>query len=183
MPVSSVGGLRYGAIVTEVLPPRGPSGVRPIEVRVATRADLADPAVAGSAHEYATELTSWIDAMDRGDAAVFVALYEGALAGRVTLSTRDERRAWISSLMVDAAWRRRGVARALMLHAQQHAAALGYREIRLAVGITNTPAELLYRDLGYTAAGTRRTQGLRGDAGEWIHRPEDAWELRLPLAR
>jgi ribosomal protein S18 acetylase RimI-like enzyme len=52
-------------------------------------------------------------------------------------------------LFVAESARRRGVARALMDHAREHARSSGAARIDLSTAIDNAPAQALYEDLGY----------------------------------
>lgn len=79
-----------------------------------------------------------------------------AHAGRepvgMALLSRRGARGWISAVGVIPAWRRQGVARAMMERLLANAAEIGLREVWLEVIDENTPARTLYRDLGFTEA-------------------------------
>ena len=74
--------------------------------------------------------------------------------------------------------RRKGLAKALLIHAARHAAEYGARTMFLEVAQTNQAALALYRSAGFTIAG-RRASYYRGDKGVAI----DALRLSavLPL--
>ena len=62
-------------------------------------------------------------------------------------------RADVKKLLVHPAWRRRGIARLLMIELERHAKALGRRLLTLDTR-TGDQAEPLYRSLGYETVGT-----------------------------
>ncbi len=68
--------------------------------------------------------------------------------GQALLALRDGQ-AWISGVGVMPAWRRRGVARAMMLYLLDSARTAGARTARLEVIDRNTGAHTLYRSLGF----------------------------------
>lgn len=61
----------------------------------------------------------------------------------------------ILTLAVPPAWRRRGVARALLAAAVARAAAAGASRLFLEVGEANAPARALYAGFGFDAVGRR----------------------------
>ena len=62
----------------------------------------------------------------------------------------------LNNLAVQFAWRRRGVATALMASVLREAATLGARRATLEVRPSNTPALRLYGQLGFAVQATRR---------------------------
>jgi ribosomal protein S18 acetylase RimI-like enzyme len=64
----------------------------------------------------------------------------------------------VSGIAVDPAARRRGVAAALLLAAEQHARARNARKITLRVFGSNQPAIRVYRRLGYETEGILREE-------------------------
>lgn len=62
----------------------------------------------------------------------------------------------INNLAVLPAFRRSGVATALLEHALQHGAGLGARRATLEVRRSNDAARMLYQRFGFTTAGVRR---------------------------
>ena len=62
---------------------------------------------------------------------------------------------YIDALAVDPAWRRRGVARALLEHAEQQAARKGLRAVALDTALENRPARALYLGAGYDEVAFR----------------------------
>jgi GNAT superfamily N-acetyltransferase len=77
----------------------------------------------------------------------------------------------VQDVFVLEEWRRRGVASALMPHAEQLVGACGHRRISIGHGVTNDPAGRLYERLGYDEAGLeqKRVQGtivIRGQPVE-----------------
>jgi ribosomal protein S18 acetylase RimI-like enzyme len=63
---------------------------------------------------------------------------------------------YVDGLAVDAAFRRRGVARRLLAHAERDAAAAGLRGVSLDTGLRNDAARALYEVAGYEQREIRR---------------------------
>jgi ribosomal protein S18 acetylase RimI-like enzyme len=63
---------------------------------------------------------------------------------------------YVDALAVDPGFRRRGVARALLAHAERSAAAAGLAGVTLDTGLHNAPARALYAAAGYRERETRR---------------------------
>jgi ribosomal protein S18 acetylase RimI-like enzyme len=63
---------------------------------------------------------------------------------------------YVDALAVDAAWRRRGVARRLLEEAEAQAASAGLRRIALDTGLHNAPARALYEGYGFGQREIRR---------------------------
>ncbi len=97
---------------------------------------------------------------------------EPALIGLCVLA-RVAAEAEIHDLAVHPAFRRRGLARALVEHALREAARAGARTCWLEVRIGNRAARALYDALGFAAAGRRR--------GYYSAPAEDALRLRRDL--
>lgn len=102
--------------------------------------------------------------------AVFVAEVDGHVAGMVYALTRTpaplpimapRRYAVVDTLAVAKAFRRRGLARALMAAAEQWAIAQGAQDIELQVYEFNQGAQELYRTLGYETVTRRMGKFLR----------------------
>ena len=55
----------------------------------------------------------------------------------------------VKRMFVEPAYRKRGIARALMLRLLERARERGYRRVRLGTLHTMTAAQALYRDLGF----------------------------------
>lgn len=91
-----------------------------------------------------------------GRAALLAAWSEGVLAGTVTLALdmpeNQPHRAEIAKMLVHPAWRRRGLARALLHAAEGEARAAGRRLLVLDTR-EGDASEALYRSAGWTAAG------------------------------
>jgi ribosomal protein S18 acetylase RimI-like enzyme len=60
-----------------------------------------------------------------------------------------EPRAELTELYVEPGYRRRGVGRALTIHAEQMARAAGATELFVLTGFDNVEAQALYRELGF----------------------------------
>ena len=61
----------------------------------------------------------------------------------------------ITNVQVDTAFRRQGIARALMIKAMEYARAAGGERFTLEVRASNTPAIALYESLGFMPEGIR----------------------------
>ena len=93
----------------------------------------------------------------QGRRTLFVALHGGELVGTVQLLTamppNQPHRAEIAKMIVHPDARRRGIGRALMLHAIAHARHLGKSLLTLDTR-TGDPATGLYAAVGFAVAGT-----------------------------
>lgn len=98
-------------------------------------------------------------------AAVFVAENEGAIVGRLSVA-RDphpaSRHVADLGLMVAAAYRRRGIGRALLERAVEWARDAQVRKLELHVFPHNAPAIALYESFGFVREGYRRDHYRRG---------------------
>jgi len=89
---------------------------------------------------------------------------DGRLVATV-LAGFDGVRGWIHHLAVHPSYRRRGIARALMIAAEEGLAKLGCPKVNLQVRATNTAVVSFYRALGYSIE-ERTSLGKRlGKAG------------------
>ena len=76
-----------------------------------------------------------------------------------TLAPRTPPRSWyIDALAVDAGWRRRGVARALLRVAEAEASRLGLEGVALDTGLGNAAARALYSGHGFEERDVRRAR-------------------------
>ena len=128
------------------------------------------------ANEVSAEEGRWLLAVDRGrtpgderrylksvrrhpDAAVFVAVEDGTVVGRLSLS-RDphpaSRHVADLGLMVAFDHRRQGIGRMLLEHAVGWARASGILKLELHVFTHNDPALRLYEAFGFEREGLRR---------------------------
>ena len=154
--------------------------VRPAEPRDAAelvalaRAVAAEPEgwlLADSRWRSVSDERRWIRALRRHpDAVLLVAETEGALAGRLSIA-RDPHpsSAHVADLglMVDAAFRRRGIGTALLGAAEEWASSTGVTKLELHVFPHNAPAIALYDKHGYVPDGYRRRHYRRPD-GELV---------------
>lgn len=109
-------------------------------------------------------------ALTHNDAPTFVAESDGDVVGMVTLcffTTLTGLKAFVDHLVVDPAWRRRGIARALMQHAIGQAAAAGASRIDLTANSEKDAARSLYESLGFKL---RETGSFRLPLAERIGR-------------
>jgi len=83
------------------------------------------------------------------EGTLLVATLAGNPAGCVAFKRLDEGTCEVKRMFVDPAFRRRGVARALMVRLLEDASTRGYRRVRLGTLHTMTAAQALYRDLGF----------------------------------
>ena len=98
-------------------------------------------------------------------AAVFVAEVDGEIVARLSVA-RDPHPASFHvadlGLMVDAAFRRRGIGRALLARAVEWARAARVRKLELHVFPYNEAAIALYEDFGFAREGYRTSHYRRG---------------------
>jgi RimJ/RimL family protein N-acetyltransferase len=101
------------------------------------------------------------------DAAVYVVLDDDLVVGRLSLA-RDphpaSRHVADLGLMVAAAYRRRGIGRALLEQAVAWAKRAGVRKLELHVFPWNEPAVALYESFGFVREGLRLGHYLRDGA-------------------
>jgi putative acetyltransferase len=101
------------------------------------------------------------------DAVVYVALDDDTIVGRLSLA-RDPHPASHHvadlGLMVAAAYRRRGIGRALLEQAVAWAQGAGVRKLELHVFPWNEPAVALYESFGFVREGHRLGHYLRDGA-------------------
>ena len=83
-----------------------------------------------------------------GDGLFFVALLQGAVAGTV-MAGYDGHRGWLYSVAVDPAQRRRGIASALVAHAERALRARGCVKVNLQILQSNESVTGFYASLGY----------------------------------
>jgi carbonic anhydrase len=83
------------------------------------------------------------------EGALLVAALAGNPAGCVAFKKLDDATCEVKRMFVDPAFRKKGVARALMLRLLEEASRRGYRRVRLGTLHTMTAAQALYRDLGF----------------------------------
>lgn len=151
--------------------------VRPAEPGDAPELKELGDAVAAEPEGWLATLNGWRSVADERrylralrrypHAAVFVAEDEdGRVIGRLSIS-RDQhpssRHVADLGLMVDAAHRRRGIGRALLVAAVEWAQAAGVRKLELHVFPWNEAAIALYEDFGFVREGYRTGHYRRGD--------------------
>jgi RimJ/RimL family protein N-acetyltransferase len=151
--------------------------VRPAAVSDASALVELAEAVGGEPEGWLISDTGWRSVADERrylkalrrypHAALFVAeAEEGEVVGRLSLA-RDPHPASAHvadlGLMVAAAWRRRGVGRALLEQAVAWAREAGIRKLELHVFPHNEPALALYERFGFAREGYRRAHYRRGD--------------------
>lgn len=85
-----------------------------------------------------------------GDSFEIVAELDGEVCGVSALSPRGEKAGWVSKVFVDAAYRRRGAAKALMAEIVREARARGYARIGLQTRTVFREAIALYEASGWT---------------------------------
>jgi GNAT superfamily N-acetyltransferase len=84
------------------------------------------------------------------DAFEVVAEIDGEVCGVSALSPRAEGLGWVSKVFVDAGFRRRGAAKALMAEVLKEGRARGYRRLGLQTRTIFREAVALYEALGWT---------------------------------
>jgi RimJ/RimL family protein N-acetyltransferase len=151
--------------------------VRPAEPRDATELKELGDAVAAEPEGWLATSNGWRSATDERrylravrrypHAAVLVAeVEEGCVVGRLSIA-RDQhpasRHVADVGLMVDAAYRRRGIGRALLEAGVEWAREAGIRKLELHVFPWNEAAIALYENFGFVREGFRRNHYRRGD--------------------
>jgi len=104
-----------------------------------------------------------------GPVAEFVAEVDGRPVGSVALSPRGEGVAWLSKLFVDAAYRGRGLGRALLARAVAEGRRRGYDRIDLETRTIYREAVQLYESTGW----------VRGPDLPPEHGPDRTYSLSL----
>lgn len=94
------------------------------------------------------------------------------IAGYMGLALGDTE-AWINNIAVDAAYRRRGIARMLMDDALARSRAAGAKAVYLEVAVDNAPAQRLYDAYGFYGIGVRKNY--------YQHTGTDAAVMRMDL--
>jgi ribosomal protein S18 acetylase RimI-like enzyme len=105
----------------------------------------------------------------------FVVEEDGRIVA-TTLLSFPERAGWVSMVVVDPAYRRRGHAQALLERARETTQATGRRYIALDVLAQNAPARALYERLGYQPL--RETSYMVRTAGTAATGPSSAASVR-----
>lgn len=116
------------------------------------------------------------DSLDDPCARMMVALYGGAVCGYVCIMLTDDN-GYIPRVCVRPAYRRRGVATALMDAAEAAAKVFGCTAVTLEVRESNSAAIALYESLGFYPLGKR--PGFYTDpieAAVVMTKPVDRWE-------
>lgn len=109
---------------------------------------------------HAEALAFWVDkikpSLAAGNRILLVAVVDGELAGCVMLDydmpPNQPHRAEIAKLLVNPKFRRRGIARALMVEIEQQA--ITQKRSLLMLDTASNAAETLYKSLGYKVVGS-----------------------------
>jgi ribosomal-protein-alanine N-acetyltransferase len=117
-------------------------------------------------------LATFRNLLHRPDTDAIAAEIDGTIVGyAITWFVVDQGE--LGNIAVDSTWRRRGIAKTLIIAALDRARTRGIREIYLEVRRTNTGAQKLYRQLGFRQVGVRR--------GYYVTPAEDALVMRRVL--
>lgn len=106
-----------------------------------------------------------LEEVENPQALFLCALWQGQPVGYVgCVWVLDE--GAICNVAVDAAYRRRGIAKALLTELARRGKKLGLAQLGLEVRVSNLGAQALYKDLGYEVLGLRKNfyQQPREDA-------------------
>lgn len=111
------------------------------------------------------------DLVQHGEREIFVAEYEGCVAGRVSFNIRHDApdQLHLFELDVSPSLQRRGIGTALIAAVEDEATRRGMRRVWLDVGVENVDARRLYERLDYRAEGdlvTLRYSAPNSD-GSW----------------
>jgi ribosomal-protein-alanine N-acetyltransferase len=101
----------------------------------------------------------------RATRVYYVARVDGLVVGYAGLMLAGDD-AHVTTIAVDPAWQRRGIASRLLLNCARVAKERGARHLTLEVRVSNAPAQALYRQFGFHPAGVRR--------GYYVETNEDA---------
>ncbi len=111
-----------------------------------------------------------IESIESGRTTAFVAVDGGRIVGSTllvrSLNQNSPHRAEIGKVIVDPSVRRRGIARALMQAAEDRALADG-RWLLVLDTVTGSPADSLYRSLGWHETGVVPDYALLPDGQPW----------------
>ena len=130
-----------------------------LQLRKRATAGLTPPAREWTGAEFMTQMVDrpwWRD--EHTWLAVDAASSRGAIIGAVTLALRTGTTASVSTvhwLLVDPAWRRRGVGRMLMSRLECAAWVAGWREIELETHAGWSEAIAFYQSMGYAPVRER----------------------------
>lgn len=102
---------------------------------------------------YPSENLNPQDYIDSSHQAVYLAYFENNLAGQIILRTNWNHFGYIQDLVVDQAFRRRGIGRALLGRAKTWAAERDLPGLMLETQDVNVPACRLYQSYGFTLSG------------------------------
>lgn len=95
------------------------------------------------------EVESWITGAD-----LFVGLLHDVIVGAVRLKVYEEWGALVvGRLGVSGKWKGHGIGSALLTHAEQEAAAMGWKSLRLTTPIAHPYLPAMYRRRGYRDVG------------------------------
>lgn len=86
----------------------------------------------------------------------------GKAVGCVLFTPEEDSILYIGRLAVDAAWRRRGVARALVAYAEAEARRRGLQQMRLQVRIPLVDNQALFKSCGFVEVGRESHPGYTG---------------------
>jgi putative acetyltransferase len=127
--------------------------------------DLDSPDVVAMLHGHVSELrgmappgsshTFDVEALKKPELSFWVLRIDGVLAGCGALLELDPRHGEIKSMRTAAGFKRRGVARALLMHLVELATQRGYTRLSLDTGSDEyfRPARELYRSAGFEECG------------------------------
>jgi ribosomal protein S18 acetylase RimI-like enzyme len=150
-----------------------------LRIRDGVLPDLDVAVVGGAEREYREQLTRHLVSAALGTGAIAVAEWDGTVVGRAFVEPWGvPPLAWLGGLVVEEAYRQRGIASALVAYLEERAAEIGYSEIRLSVAKDNSRAQDLYERLGYRTMGEDTSSGLVLSDGTVVFPPEPVWVMR-----
>ena len=130
-------------------------------IRLMTRADVDRTADAMLAEGWGDRRVKMAFVADHPECVPFIAEWDGAVVG-TGVATISGAVGWIGTIWVDAAWRRRGLGRALTVATMDAAEAAGCRTLVL---VATTIGRPLYESLGFQVQTWYRILEARGLEG------------------
>jgi GNAT superfamily N-acetyltransferase len=118
------------------------------QIRLLTEADLPRAMLLKEAPGWNQTLADWRRLLQHDPAGCFAAVVDGQVVATTTTTVYGPGLAWIGMVLVDPAYRRRGLATRLVEHALAHLDTAGVRTVKLDA---TPPGQRVYERLGFEA--------------------------------